>query len=52
MNHFYEKVMLSTPNLKILLKRRFSQMSEIICVLLEIVRGKKSKELRSISFKA
>ena len=44
--------MLSTSDLKILLKRGFSQMPEILCVLLEIVRGKKSEEFGSVSFNA
>ena len=49
---FYKKAMLSTSDLKILLKRGFSQMPEILCVLLEIVRGKKSEEFGSVSFNA
>ena len=49
---FYKKPMLSTSDLEILLKRGFSQMPEILCVLLGIVRGKKSEEFGSVSFKA
>ena len=49
---FYKKAMLSTSDLKILLKRGFSQMPEILCVLQEIVRGKKSEEFGSVSFNA